>query len=364
MRPRLTVEAEGGGTTTEPIPMSVREAQVHIQRKYMLRLELAQFDPADAHLTDAGACGPCVFRTGNQASLFGDVKGADVCTNPPCFERKTAAAWKLRSAAAAAAGVKVLDQEQSQRIFNAYGDARKVVHGSPYVDPKAEVPYEISPKNITWEKLLGKKGLAGVKTVLAQDGTGAARELIDRKAAVAQLKQLGKLDVADRGGADPKAKAAAEREERKRKVWEWAVLIACEAAAKKAEKPLPAKQEPALWLWLAHVHEHHLGTFLGEEIVLRRRYGRDDEDAPGSMSELLDTITETTARSLVVELALAQSSEAMWHRGEMDDLFRDGLRILGIEWAKAMKAAEEVHKGEESAAAKPAKATKKGAKKR
>jgi hypothetical protein len=118
----------------------------------MLRLELAQFDPADAQLTDAGACGPCVYRTGNQASLFGDVKGADVCTNPPCHAKKTKASWELRAVTAAAAGVKVLDKEASQKVFNAYGDPRKVVHGAPYVDPKAEVPHEINPtsKSVTW----------------------------------------------------------------------------------------------------------------------------------------------------------------------------------------------------------------------
>jgi hypothetical protein len=36
----------------------------------------------------AGDCIKCPKRTGNQADLFGDVKSADVCTDPKCFDDK------------------------------------------------------------------------------------------------------------------------------------------------------------------------------------------------------------------------------------------------------------------------------------
>jgi hypothetical protein len=58
----------------------------------MLRLASAGFKTEDAELVPlAGACGPCPKRTGNQPELFGDVKGADVCTDVACFRRKIAA---------------------------------------------------------------------------------------------------------------------------------------------------------------------------------------------------------------------------------------------------------------------------------
>jgi ParB/RepB/Spo0J family partition protein len=73
-------------------PLSYREALEHIQRTYTLRLADAPFKTSDAELLPtAGACGPCPKRTGNQPELFGDIKGADVCTDPSCFNAKRTA---------------------------------------------------------------------------------------------------------------------------------------------------------------------------------------------------------------------------------------------------------------------------------
>jgi hypothetical protein len=69
--------------------LSFREAQLLAQREFMLRLENAPFAIVDDKLVKGvGACVGCLFRTGNQRELFDDVKSADVCTNPPCFEKK------------------------------------------------------------------------------------------------------------------------------------------------------------------------------------------------------------------------------------------------------------------------------------
>jgi len=55
----------------------------------MLRLKQAPFDQNDAQLLPkAGSCAACPKRTGNQRDLFGDVKDADVCTDPKCFDEK------------------------------------------------------------------------------------------------------------------------------------------------------------------------------------------------------------------------------------------------------------------------------------
>jgi hypothetical protein len=78
-----------GGRYQGDEPMSYREAHQHILQTYMLQLKKAPFDTKDEQLlAKAGACGPCPKRTGNQADLFGDVKSADVCTDPKCFDDK------------------------------------------------------------------------------------------------------------------------------------------------------------------------------------------------------------------------------------------------------------------------------------
>lgn len=71
--------------------MSAREAAEHIRERYMLKLSAAVFDTKDAFLTDAAACKNCTKRTGANPDLFADVKGADVCTDPQCFQKKTQA---------------------------------------------------------------------------------------------------------------------------------------------------------------------------------------------------------------------------------------------------------------------------------
>lgn len=53
------------------------------------RLAEAPFDVADKELLPkAGPCTTCSKRTGNQPELFSDVKSADVCTEPSCFQKK------------------------------------------------------------------------------------------------------------------------------------------------------------------------------------------------------------------------------------------------------------------------------------
>lgn len=70
-------------------PMSYRAAAEHIQNNYMLRLSDAGFKTEDPELVPAaGACGACPKRSGNQKELFGDVKGADICTDTVCFAAK------------------------------------------------------------------------------------------------------------------------------------------------------------------------------------------------------------------------------------------------------------------------------------
>jgi ParB/RepB/Spo0J family partition protein len=372
-RPHFEVLDDKGHTRAEPIPMSVREAAAYIQRKFMLRLEDASFDPANAELVPAaGACNGCVHRTGNQPTLFNDVKGADVCTKPPCYQAKTDASWALRAQAARAAGLKVLDRDASEKIFNSYGDPTKVVRTAPFVDPKAEVPYELrgdhDGKPPTWEKLLGKKGIEKAKSVLAQDGTGAGRMLLDKKSATAIAVELGKVEKPAGGAglsdAEKKRRAKAAREQA---VEGRALEIALDLFNRKGAEPLPAKKEAAIWGWLATVVLTSADSYSTDDpMLVRRQRGIEvGEEVDICLDSLVEGKVGPEARGLLVEWAAATARSSERWLGGRGKQWAKGLELFGIDWKKLLaEAAKQLDAEARGAGEKPAKATKKGAKKR
>lgn len=124
---KIQAEALKAVTTTrwnDDSAMSYREASGLIQRKYMLRLSDAGFKTEDATLVPgAGACGACPKRTGNQRELFGDVKGADVCTDPVCFRSKLEAHASRVMVQAKERGQKILSGAAAKKIFPYHGDS-------------------------------------------------------------------------------------------------------------------------------------------------------------------------------------------------------------------------------------------------
>ena len=360
----IDLEDAEGNVTSEPVPMSVREAAAHIQRHYMLRLELAQFDPSSPTLLpDVGSCGACVHRTGNQPSLFGDVRGADVCTLPPCFERKTAAAWVLRADAARAAGRRVLEEAEAAKVFATH-DGRTVSYGSAFVDQADKVPGDVSgnwAKEVTWERMLGKKGLAAVPTVIAQDGTGAARELLDRNAAVAFLREAGKIAAppaapakGKKAGKDPKAEAKAFSDKVLR---ERAIVVfvreAGRASLELAEGGAPAKKSLAFWQWFAGetIARSQGGEFLAEATKT------DPEAEP---RDLVAKRSEAELRALAVQAMAADVADSMMYEDKESPALAEACKALGIEWRKVLLWATDEIAAELGAAAAAAPAKSKG----
>jgi ParB/RepB/Spo0J family partition protein len=98
-------------------PMSYRQASDMVQREFMLRLDQANFSRADDELVaSAGSCLACPKRTGNADDLFADVKSADMCIDPPCYEAKAAAHVKRQKEAAKKEGVKVIDGAEAKKV--------------------------------------------------------------------------------------------------------------------------------------------------------------------------------------------------------------------------------------------------------
>ena len=135
-------------------PMSYRVAQDHIQHNYMLRLADAPFSRADEALVPGvGRCHECPKRTGNQQELFSDVKSADICTDPECFESKKLAHAAAQKVAAKTEGRKIIDGAEAKKIKpNIYTSDL----GGGYVDLDKKIYSD--PKNRTMRQILGKDG--------------------------------------------------------------------------------------------------------------------------------------------------------------------------------------------------------------
>jgi ParB/RepB/Spo0J family partition protein len=353
-RTQTTID-EDGAPSHEPIPMSVREAQIHLQRRYMLRLSLAKFDTSDQSLVKAaGSCSACEFRTGNQRELFEDVTSADVCTKPSCFEQKTHAAWDVKAAAAESAGVKVLTADSTDKVFTPTAQIRAT---SPFVDPKSPVPMDLLPagtkKAPTWEKLLGRKlGSDDAPYVLAQDAAGAAHELLDKKKAVEVLREAGKIDKpvkpptssSSSKSGDP-MKDDREKEEIKRKQWARAVESCLLEATKKIDE-LDADKDWWRWVLMTTLSGAGRDFLVGvegtiEELITKKRLGPE---------ELL------TLMLLNMNSNLPSNVEyGMWQDPAKNEELHAGLEVLGIDYAEHLKRIKDSDKEAAKAEAKLAK---------
>jgi ParB/RepB/Spo0J family partition protein len=99
-------------------PLSLAQIRGLLIAHFMLPLDRAPFPTDDAALVaKAGACGPCVKRTGNQKDMFADVKRGDVCTDKVCYEDKVAAHYKSQAKLIADRGGKVLDAKAAKTAF-------------------------------------------------------------------------------------------------------------------------------------------------------------------------------------------------------------------------------------------------------
>lgn len=167
--------------------MSYRQAAEFVQRRFMLRLADAPFKTDDAALyPQAGPCTTCPKRTGNQPELFGDVKSADVCTDPNCFDVKRNAAAKLKIEAARAVGAKVIEGKAAKDILpyehgGIYGGYARLDHATEW----------IGDKNVDLAKVAKKVGIA--PAIVVSPHNGEPIEVIDRDAVIRAGRAAGEI---------------------------------------------------------------------------------------------------------------------------------------------------------------------------
>ncbi len=338
--------------------LSVRAAQIHLQRKYMLRLDQAPFDITNADLHSVnGACTTCRHRTGNQSELFADVKSADVCTMPSCFEEKKAADWMRKSTSAKAAGVRVLTDKETKSVFEQYGDGTRITHSAAYVDPNDDLPYDLNPsgKKKTWKSLLGK---ATPATVVARDGKSQARTLWDRQSAIATARKSGALK-------EVKAAAAARSSSPDNDAWKERQRKAAAAAKQRhavgrailgqlaSDKYDP--KDPEVWRFVATGVVRMLDSEDCRNLCKRREL--DCEMGSGKAEKALQAIVKaapaTGLPALVVEfIAAFRGIGGLWAGATgFGENFRGACDAFGIDIAKVKTKIA----AEEKAKKKPAK---------
>lgn len=337
------INDDNGKHTREPL--SVRAAQLHLTRKYTLRLDQAPFDTADATLLPkAGACTTCSYRTGNQPELFSDVKSADVCTRPSCFDDKKKADWDRKAAIAAKSGQRVLGPKETKNVFEQYGDGTRIQHGSAYVDPSDRLPYELDrTQKKTWKSLLGK---AQPATVLALDGAGQARVLLDKKSAIATLTKTGKLKEVAAESKAARVPNAYRDQERKRQVeskrrHKVARLAFAEIERKANAEASKAVDNIKLWSWLALAVLRMMDSEDQRNLCKRReletKLGSGDAEKALAKVVAEAAAAKSYARlvALIVEFAAAfRAVGGLWGGKQFGKNFEEACGVLGIDLAK------------------------------
>jgi ParB/RepB/Spo0J family partition protein len=215
--------------------LSHRDASALIERQYMLKLGEAKFKITDATLLQnsglkfsAGSCRECPKRTGADPDLFADVKGADVCTDPPCFKAKEAAHQARQHKAARESGATIIEGREAKALVPHSWSTR--IEGWLRLDDADD-----SPTDKPLRKLIGKQlEEEGVTpTLVANPHNGEMVAVIDHATASRLLAKKGHQEHAEaiEAQANKSAKAEAENEQRKateryENAWRWAVLQA------------------------------------------------------------------------------------------------------------------------------------------
>ena len=357
----LDAPREGLSATPEDgrarrVAYSVREATELLQRNFMLRLELAPFSLDDKDLVpSAGPCTGCLKRTGNQRELFSDVKSADVCTDPACYDDKKEHLWLRRVARAREAKEVVLSPTESKKLFWDDGNRFGVVSNSGYIELDQAENYDVdSTGKKTWKQLLGK---LRPPIVLARDPAGVAREVYERSAALELLGKTDKKEAKEVKSAlqgigkykpTPKEEAAAKKERDRIELRRRTVKLALARIGDKAEAGIAEKKLNAMWTWMVGILAEVFDASIGD--ALERRIGQEkteeltfSDDAAKAARKLGTAV----CRGIVVEV-LASFDANRWD--DKTPEFDTALELFGVDRKKCEADAKAALKAEADAA--------------
>ena len=191
-------------------PVNVAWAKNLIVRNYMLRIADAPFETADVDLVpEAGACGACPKRSGNQGMLFESAGfgRTDVCTDLGCWNAKKKASDDRTLALAKASGKEVVTKAQAKKdgLFS-YGDR---LQSKTLIDLD-ERDYQLTGDK-SWRHVLGAR-IEQIEPVYVQAPSGKLITAAKRAKVIAVLKATPA--ATDTAGVKelrkPKAKSASK----------------------------------------------------------------------------------------------------------------------------------------------------------
>jgi ParB/RepB/Spo0J family partition protein len=327
----------GGG----PIPLEL--AQRTVAQEFMLRLDTAPFPTGDKELVAAaGACGDCPKRTGNNKMLFGDVKEADVCTDPLCFRAKSDALWQRAVNAAQDSGCEVLADKRAKEIFSA---GRLTYAGRSYIDLDDRCSSD--PKNRTWRKLIGE---ADPKIIVARDDRGTVHYLVRQEAALAAIKDtpagraVAKI-VAKGASHGMSAKEADEHRAREEKGRQEA-FVRREVVTQAFQKivAVAEKKEPDCQFWLIWLESVVRGSWHDtlREVAKRRGLPCDQKNRPeDSLRKAAAKMDGAQLRGLALEIALSRGAYGIAYGDrEYGEAFTQACERYGVDLKELKKEAK------------------------
>lgn len=193
----VSTEAEwSSGLTAKGDKMSYRRARDILQEKFMLDLDRAIFDPADATLLPkAGNCTACPKRTGNAPDLFDDVGSKDVCTDTVCFGMKKAAhVLKLQKEAENTGAEFIAGKAAKKLLPNNWSDTTTQLRDHGYATLDTPVPGDKQKRTIGQlleeNKLLNEQAVK--KTIVANPHReGQTIETVNIEVATKALREAG-----------------------------------------------------------------------------------------------------------------------------------------------------------------------------
>lgn len=193
----------------QPEPMSYRSAQKHIQQRYTLDLSNANFDVSDAKLlAAAGSCSKCPKRSGNQPLVFADIKSADVCTDPDCFEEKRAAHYAKVIVIANKTGIPVIEGDEAKQI-NVYARGTEFVAGNtPIWSFDRNAPPTGNAGRA--EDYIGKDNMPKPVKYL-KDSSGVVTAIYDRATIQSALEKVGACETVNAHAARMAEKERADQ---------------------------------------------------------------------------------------------------------------------------------------------------------
>lgn len=283
-------------------PLTYRETREVIQERCYRELKQAPFSRKSLDLVNAaGSCEACPKRAGNMRADDADLAKSrpDICTDVECFEGKVTAHGAKLATEEAAAGRRVLSDDEAKKLFGIIEPTRCI--SADWVDLGWTCSED--PKGRSYEKLLAKP--LEDQITIAVDRTGTVHRLVPIAAAKKELRKQGIGRSRPRTG---EAKINSKVEELR--VADAAATLANRLVTERVEAAVATVQWPGGLDGMLRAMAVRLAscTIWACDPVLRRREHPTEEhgDAIASIGSLAQTLKGPALLGLFAELLAAQ----------------------------------------------------------